>query len=292
MMPLARCTQRRLKQTETLTGGSVQVWGRSMYYQASGVAEDGPTLLFLHESGGSSATWHGQLVGMAQSARCLVPDLPGHGRSERNGCATVAEYRQAIIGYLDALAIRWPVVVVGVCFGAAVAVDLATHAPERVAGLVLCGVREGGRATDQILDATACGEAPPDFVAGLFSESASTRLVSERMQRWRNTCPLVRHLTLSALSAYPLSDGLRNATQPQLLIAAENDPLVPTEQIYQLAETAAAAQVAVVPGAGCLAMMEQPVVFNRLLGEFVSELRPDCLVQLERRPGGYRRRSI
>ncbi|HLN62238.1 MAG TPA: alpha/beta fold hydrolase [Symbiobacteriaceae bacterium] len=276
---------------DTLTGGSVQVFGENMWYQAAGVAEENPTVLFLHESGGDSATWNGQLAGLSREARCLAVDLPGHGRSEGMGFASVTEYRQAVLEFLDALAIRWPVVLAGVCLGAAIAVDMARHAPTRVAGLVLAGVVDGGRATERIRSRTALGEAQEGFVDDLFGPRVAPRMRDERLRRWQLTSPLARHADLMALSTYPLARTMRQVSHAMVLVAGEEDRVVAPRQVYELAAGLPQARVVTVPEAGCLAMVEQPAAFNRAAASFLATLqgaRPMGTVQ--RLPGGYRRR--
>ncbi|HWI52414.1 MAG TPA: alpha/beta hydrolase [Symbiobacteriaceae bacterium] len=247
-------------------------------------------MLFLHESGGSAMTWHGQLVGLAQSARCLVLDLPGHGRSEGHGFRSVSGYRQALAAFLDALAIRWPVVVAGVCLGAAVATDLALFAPERVAGLVLAGISEGGRACDRVWRQSGGGDAPDEFVHGLFSHKASAHVVSQRLQAWRTASPAVRYGDLTAVREYPLRRALRAVRHPMLLVAGEEDPIAGPAAVRDLAAGVARGRVATVPGAGCLCMLEQPSAFNRLAGEFLAGLgEAGPGLPHVGRPGGYRR---
>lgn len=285
-----RMNHRRTKATDILSHGSVQVRGENIYYGAAGMAEHGPTVLFLHESGGTSATWEGQLTGLAQNARCLVPDLPGHGRSEGLGFVTVAGYRQAVLGFLDALAIRWPVVIAGVCLGAAVAIDLALAAPERIEGLVLSGVCSQGRAGAGTLQAVARGEGAESFVQGLFGERASSRLQSSRLQRWRNTSPAVRHGDLTAVSDYPLASLVETIVHPALLIAGECDPIATPGVAHRLATAMHNASAATVPLAGCLAMAEQCGAYNRLVSAFLSRLGAGSPVGDEPPvSGGYRR---
>ncbi|HYF76481.1 MAG TPA: alpha/beta hydrolase [Symbiobacteriaceae bacterium] len=286
----AKQRPRRRKPEETLSGGSVQVRGQNVYYEAAGVSELGPSMLFLHEAGGCSATWHGQLVGLAQSGRCLVVDLPGHGRSEGSGYGTVAEYRASLTAFLDALAIRWPVVVAGVCLGALIAVDLAAAAPDRVAGLVLAGVSENGRAGDGIWDGAARGEAPEGFVTDLFSRSVNPSIISRRLQRWRQTSPTVRFADLAAVQGYPLRTALQAVRHPTLIVAGEEDPVATPSVARELAGVAGRSRVVVIPRAGCLSMVEQPALFSRAMQEFVAELGPaGPIVPDVGRPGGYRR---
>jgi 3-oxoadipate enol-lactonase len=282
--------QRRVRRSETLSAGSVQVLGESIYYQASGSAEDGPTILFLHESGGCSATWHGQLTGLADSARCLVPDLPGHGKSEGLGFIRISDYRRAVLEFLDALAIRWPVVVAGVCLGAAVALDLALTNPQRVAGLILAGVAEGGRAGEQCRKAAGAGLAPDEFVRSLFGPHASERLMHGQRLQWRLTSPLVRFGDLEALYCYPFGGKTGLLTRPALLVAGEEDQVATLQAAAAMARSMSGARAVAVPKAGCLSMVEQPAAFNRVVSRFLAELQPAAPIALQGRGrGGYRR---
>ncbi len=275
-----------------LSTGSVEVGSDSLYYTASGVAESGAVILFLHESGGTGITWNGQLSGLAQRARCLVPDLPGHGQSEGFGHQTIAEYRRSMLGFLDALAIRWPVVIAGVCLGAAIAVDIALHTPDRVAGLVLAGLYEGGRASAETRLRAALGEAPSRFVESLFSESVSARLKSEHLQRWRKTAPTVRYADLIAVANYPMREGLRSLRQRVLFIGGQQDRIATPGYTALMAMEAPQGQQVVIGEAGCLSMVERPEAFNRAVGAFVQEVQPvQVLVSGPVSRGGYRRFS-
>ena len=273
-----------------LSSGSVYVGSESVHYAASGVAEAGSAILFLHEAGGNGATWNGQLVGLAPKARCLVPDLPGHGQSGGLGFQTIAEYRAAMIGFLDALAIQWPVVIAGACLGAAIAIDLALHAPERVAGLILAGLPARGRVTPEVCERTAVGEAPDSFIESLFSESVSPRLKSEQLKRWRVAFPTVRYGDLMALSSYRVRDALSQVPHRVMMVAGERDTVVPPEVVAYMATTAPRGDVVMIPSAGALSMLEQPEWYNRLVSAFLDEVHPDVpAVPAFAYGGGYRR---
>lgn len=285
---LSRGRRPAKRQWESLFVGSVHVEGHSIYYETSGVSEDSPTVLFLHECGGACATWHGQLIGLAADARCLVPDLPGHGRSEGSGYDTVQAYRRAIVGFLDALAIRWPVVVAGVCLGAAVAADLALHAPGRVAGLILAGVGPGSRASEHLRRAVQCGEAPDDFVDAQLGHTSFARVRQERLKQWRLTCPVVRGAALEALCRYDLAAALTLLKHRLLLVAGEEDRFATPNWAHSIARAHGRARVETIARAGCLSMLEAPEAFNRAVRSFLEDLACPPMPELGR-PGGYRR---
>lgn len=275
-----------------LSAGSVYVGTESICYTGSGVAEAGSAVLFLHEAGGNGRTWEGQLTGLAQKARCLVPDLPGHGQSSGTGFQTVAEYRRAMTGFLDALAIRWPVVIAGVCLGAAIAIDLALAAPERVAGLVLAGIKEGGRIDRASFRQAALSESG-GVTDALFSESASERLKSDQMRRWNSTSPTVRYGDLVAVSRYPLKEQLSRLSHRVLMVTGERDRSLSPDGAAQLVRVVARGESLMLPGAGCLSMLEQPERFSQAVGRFLEEVRPTVPVMPKVAHGnGYRRSPL
>lgn len=276
--------------SDVLSSGSVQVRGESLFYETSGRTEDGPTILFLHESGGASSTWHGQLSGLAKSVRCVAPDLPGHGKSEGMGYDSIDGYSQAILEFLDALAIRWPVVIAGVCQGAAIAVDMALKAPERVGALVLSGVTEELQACDRTLEAVWNGDMAQPFVESLFGPKVSRRVLTDKMTRWRTTGHIVRYRDLKALRDYHLAERLTHVSHSVLLVAGEVDRLVQPDRYEQIARSLQNARAATVAKSGCMSMVEYPYGFNRVVSEFVTRIRPTQPLNTPvNQRGGYRR---
>jgi pimeloyl-ACP methyl ester carboxylesterase len=276
--------------SDVLSSGSVQVRGENLFYETSGRTEDGPTILFLHESGGASSTWHGQLSGLAKVVRCVAPDLPGHGHSEGMGYKSIDGYSQAILEFLDALAIRWPVVIAGVCQGAAIGVDMALKAPERVEALVLSGVTEELQACDRTLEAIWNGDISPSFVESLFGPKVSRRVLMDKMTRWRMTGQIVRYRDLKALRDYHLTERLTQIPHPVLLVAGEVDRLVPPERYEQMAQSLQNARSVSVVKSGCMSMVEYPYGYNRAVSEFVTRIRPTQPIDTSvSERGGYRR---
>jgi pimeloyl-ACP methyl ester carboxylesterase len=66
-------------QSTTVGTDFVEVNGARLHYRVGG---DGPPLLLLHGFTGAGAWWDPYLEHLAENYTTIVPDLPGHGRSE------------------------------------------------------------------------------------------------------------------------------------------------------------------------------------------------------------------
>jgi 2-hydroxymuconate-semialdehyde hydrolase len=111
---------------------------------------EGPPIVLLHGLGGAAANWRLVAPALAEERRVLVPELPGHGRSERLEAASLDPFAEAMLAVAaaeDALPAPW----VGHSFGGVVALRAAALRPDAVSGLVLA-------ATAGISSATRIGE--------------------------------------------------------------------------------------------------------------------------------------
>ncbi|GAH25730.1 unnamed protein product, partial [marine sediment metagenome] len=55
------------------------------------------TIVFIHGSGGSANYWKAQVQGLSERVNTVAVDLPGHGRSGKNGKNTIADYAQTMV---------------------------------------------------------------------------------------------------------------------------------------------------------------------------------------------------
>lgn len=114
------------------------VGNRQVHLRVSG---KGPAVLLLHQSPRTSAEHAPMMTEWADELTCIAPDTPGYGLSDplaekKPSMKTLAG---AVVELLDALCIdRIPVY--GVHTGAKIALALAHHFPDRVAGVVANGV--------------------------------------------------------------------------------------------------------------------------------------------------------
>ncbi|MEU4576393.1 alpha/beta fold hydrolase [Nonomuraea sp. ATR24] len=95
-----------------------------------------PALVLLHGRTADHNDWNGITQHLARRHHVLVPDLRGHGASDRPGTYAIPDMAEDVAGLLDALGID-RAVVVGHSLGGMVAYHLAMNHPGRVTRLVI-----------------------------------------------------------------------------------------------------------------------------------------------------------
>ena len=178
-------------------------------------------------------------------------------------------------------------ILVGHGLGGDVAIDAQRRAPDRVARLVLIS-------TDPL------AEPPKDAAArearivaaksGLLVQAAAEDCPPEALAQteWRDEVQaLLADMALQlgegvyirqsrALQRRPdQSKHLRRALLPALILAGEEDGLVPLRRQEFLSGLLPHSQFRVIPGAGNLPMLEQPEFVTRALEEFLGQPLPE-----------------
>jgi len=111
---------------------------------------EGRPIVLLHGLGGAAANWRLVAPDLARERRVIVPELPGHGRSDPPAAGSLDSFAEAVLAVAEAEA-ALPAPWVGHSFGGVVALRAATLRPDAVTGLVLA-------ATAGITSATRIGE--------------------------------------------------------------------------------------------------------------------------------------
>ncbi|GIO90465.1 MULTISPECIES: alpha/beta fold hydrolase [Paenibacillus] len=104
----------------------------NLYVKESGNQDASRMMVFLHGGGVSGWMWNKQ-VSFFKDSWCLVPDLPGHGRSSGDHVSfSIKETAEQICDLISAKADGREVVVVGFSLGAQILVDMMCQNPELI----------------------------------------------------------------------------------------------------------------------------------------------------------------
>ncbi|HZQ37342.1 MAG TPA: alpha/beta hydrolase [Dehalococcoidia bacterium] len=228
----------------------------------------GSPLLLLHGWGNSSGTLEGLARALAGEHDCIVPDLPGFGRSEtpkEPAGWDVARHAEWLAQFMDKLKLE-RADIFGHSHGGRIAAYLAATRPDRVERLVICagaGLRERlplavklRRWRIRLLLRTAHRAA----AAGLLGKSGPerARALSERYASPDYRAAGAMRPTLARVLAEDLQPLLPRVQAPTLLIWGDEDRETPLELGERSARLIPHARLVVLPGAGHHPFVDQP----------------------------------
>jgi pimeloyl-ACP methyl ester carboxylesterase len=233
----------------------------------------GIPLVLIHGAGGSADLWQPQLEGLADMARVVALDLPGHGPQRGRGGQSIAAYADWLDAFLDALG-AGPAVLVGHSMGGAIAQTVALARPNRLAGLILVGTGARLRVLPRLLELLR--EYPREgqrLIRDLSFAAGASRECVEAVDRiLREGAPLVTLGDLLACDRFDIGERLAEIRIPTLVITGTEDRLALVKYGRFLAERIPGARWVEVADAGHFAHLEQPAAVNAAIREFLAGL--------------------
>ncbi len=242
------------------------------------VGGEGTPLILLHGAGDSAAAWQAVAPAFAEDYRLVVPDLPGHGRSEpAEGPLTLATLHAGTLALVDEVTRDKPAVLVGNSLGAWLGMLAALERPERIERLVL--VNGGGLYNEpgeytlmpkdreearKLMGALRSSQSPeiPDFLLDAIVRAA-------------NEGPIAR-IHAGAMSSGPfLLDGrLDSLTTPVEIIWGKDDQLLPLAYARRMEAGLPASRVTTIDTCGHVPQNECPDRLNAELAALLAESPP------------------
>ena len=249
---------------------SAEIVEGSLFYTVNRGPADGPALVLVHGAGGNRLHWPGELRRLP-GATVYTLDLPGHGRSEGQGCDTIADYAEAVVESLDTLGVE-RAIIAGHSMGGAIAQTLALDTPDRVAGLVLVATGARLRVGPAILEGIRNDfEGSVELVTRFaWSPEAPPALTELGRQALLETGPDVLCGDFIACDHFDVMGRLGEIEVPTLVITGTADQLTPPRYAHFLVEHIPDAQLVLVEGAGHMVMLERPVEVVEAVWEFLE----------------------
>ncbi|HUK21122.1 MAG TPA: alpha/beta fold hydrolase [Gemmatimonadales bacterium] len=241
-------------------------------------------VLFIHGFPLDHTLWRHQLAGLQRWTR-IAPDLRGVGDSTApDGGYAIARYADDLVRLLDSLRVN-RAVVCGLSMGGYIAFDLVTRHADRVNALILCDTRPQAdndaarRARDAMaeLARTRGVDAVGDEMLPRLLAGATISDQPEVVQQFREMCrriPVTGMVgALTAMRDRADSSGMLGSIRaPTLVVVGSEDRASPPEVARQMADAIPGARLAVIPGAGHLAPLEQPLATTRALEDFLESV--------------------
>ncbi len=249
----------------------------SLYFQVHAkqpAEQEGPAIVLIHGAGGNHLFWPFNLRRLP-GCRVYAPDLPGHGKSGGSPLPTIAAYGAALQGWLQELGLE-QAILVGHSMGSAIAMWLALERPGLVTGLGLLG-SSARLAVNPVLIAGASRadtypQAVDTVIRWSFSPLAPPELTRLATKRMAELPAYVLYSDFLACNNFNLNDRLSEIHCPALVVCGDQDKMTPLSQAQHLAQNLPAGRLEVVPGAGHMLMLEQPLLIEEILLRFLGEI--------------------
>ena len=228
---------------------------------------DATPLLAVHTAGQSGVQYRHVAADLAALGyRVIVPDLPGHGRTEpaKNGPVTdLGEYAQFGLTVLDQLGID-KFVAVGCSIGGKITIDLAVRAGDRIIAAIAmaAGSRPGHVSlrglTRELVDISTPSRSDRTYwgtraVVGSAIDDDKRELIARMHCR---EDPIVSNSDLIGWGSHDVSEGLPGVTCPTVLVAGEDDLWIDSAAIRRDAESIPRGTFVQLPGIGHYPMEE------------------------------------
>jgi pimeloyl-ACP methyl ester carboxylesterase len=216
----------------------------------------------------------------------IAPDLRGMGLSDvpESDSYSMAEYADDLAALLEKLEVE-EAVICGLSMGGYVALELMRRHRAMVRALVLTNTRAEADTPE--------GRASRDEMIGMVEAKGSEALADVMLPKLLSPSSLsampqvVEHVR-TMISGSPdagvtgalramrdradSTEFLQEIDVPTLVVTGREDQLIPVEHSRTMADAIAGAMYTVIPEAGHLTPMEQPIATSRVIGEFLEAL--------------------
>lgn len=198
---------------------------------------EGPAVLLLHTAGQNGVQWRYAASELAALGyRVIVPDLPGHGRSEPAPGGPVrdlGDYAAWCLALLDRLEVERPFVA-GCSIGGRISLDLAVRAGDRLAGVVSMAAH-AGRDTAPLLSVRGLERELNDVAApsrtdrtyygtlAVVGRSVAAEKAELIAQMHRREDPAISSSDLIGWTTHDVSAGLGQVACPVHVVVGDDD---------------------------------------------------------------------
>lgn len=251
--------------------------GCTLHYEEYG---HGTPLLLVHGLGSSTLDWKKQIPELSTRYRVIVPDVRGHGRSdkprERYSIAGFSADLTALIEHLNLS----PVHLVGLSMGGMIGFQLAVDQPQMLKSLSIVNSQPQVRmkklsdywwllkrwSMAHLLNMETIGKALGRM---LFPKPEQADLRRKIAERWAKNDKRAYLASFKAIVGWGVQERLSRITCPTLIISADHDytPVSVKEDYVKLLPDA---RLVVIEDSRHATPLDQPHRFNQTLLEFLT----------------------
>ena len=251
-------------------------------YETRGI---GPALVLIHAFPLSRKMWYATADVLKNKFQVILPDLPGFGTSARQSNPSVPEMATEIGALLDHLKINKPVVLAGLSLGGYVAFECVRQFSKRIRALGLFATRatpdspEARENRFRSIDALEKFGMEP-YVKKIIKSQTGKTTQEKHPEVLQTALDIMisnsREGSVDALKAMAgrrdSSDLLASIRMPTLVIAGNEDTLIPAADMESMHQKISGSEFHLVQASGHLINLEQPKTFHAHLENFLGRI--------------------
>ncbi len=250
----------------------------SLYIKETG-ENNNETIVFLHGDGIAGWMWDEQLKAF-NDYHCIVPDLPGHGKSAEVKPVTVQDAADEIIDIIKNKAKNGKAHLVGLSLGAQIVVQILGTAPEVVNHALISGtLARNSQPTEsflKLLDNLIALYLPDkDKTIRIMSYVRSYNIPKNLRSKFKESTYVIEPYSLDKILRetilFKMPDNLEHADVPVLVMRGEKDYRIINESALNLLNVLPNSKGAKALKVGHLWNMENPEMFNNVLRAWISD---------------------
>ena len=247
-------------------------WGTNRVHYVT-VGQGRHTIVFVHCWAGNLGFWREQVPALADKARLVLIDLPGHGQSDKPHTAYTMDFLAGAVLAVMRDAHVDKAMLVGHSMGGAVIACVYRQAPEKVAALVSADglLRRPQWTPEQAREFTVQFSTPEyrehvkQFVGAFFPVPGTEALRDQVLSETLATPQYVMVGTMEGMFGPNQPDwGLKTVNAPVLVINAKG-PMWNADYENYVRSLSPQADYLMMDGVGHWLMLEKPAEFNALL---------------------------
>lgn len=240
-------------------------------------------IIFLHGFPFDKTMWDEQLNFLKDSHRVIACDIRGFGKStDEESHLSIDLFANDLLFFIDKLGLE-KVIICGLSMGGFIALNVMKRFPSRFGALLLCDIQciadtaevksKRYAAIDEI-EKEGVRNFNEGFIKKVFYEESlnqKPKLVEElRKVVFSNSPHIICQGLVALAERSETCSSLDQISIPTLIICGREDAVTPLKESEFMRQHIKGAVIEVIDNAGHVSNLEQPVVFNNLIHNFLT----------------------
>lgn len=243
------------------------------------------SIIFVHGFPFDHSMWNYQVEALKNKYYCITYDVRGLGASPAgDGQFTLESFVDDLELIIQMLKLNNPILC-GLSMGGYISLRALERMPNVFKAAILCDTRSESDTNEgklrraaaiKLINTNGVKEFVSEFVPNCFSEKfikENSGIYLAIVERSMVSNPIaVKGCLIAMAGRTDTTDSVSNCRIPVLVLCGEDDKLTPPSVMKSLADKIPASKFRIVPNAGHMSPVENPIFVNQQISEFLSSI--------------------